>query len=424
MKVVDRGELLPGTYRRLFGSRTGIVNGLWHVPPDPAGGGLVVSVPETADVEWLVGADHDLDLAPTGKGLQLETAHAGAVGEVIERYCLCWPPTDLPRASHERLREQERVVPFDYLDVYSAADRAEQFAPFDRTTPVCWDRGLDLLTGERIAVPAELVWYRTGPLGGEPVHLPGSSSGAAAARSLVDALGRGLLELVERDAFMRTWCRQRTPAAVDRDDWPAVDRFVSTVTGPGPPTVKLLGLASPVEIPTVAAVGYDDRGSFPAFVVGAGAALDPREAMRDAVLEVAQGWHYLSTLRAERTVEDVDAGSVVANFEDNALHYAHPDQREDVAFLVDAPVEPFSFPDPPATSAPTERLAVVCRRLDAAGATPVGFDVTTPDVADVGLAVARTVVPELLALSPPSVLPSAHPAFAGASVTDRPHPFP
>jgi ribosomal protein S12 methylthiotransferase accessory factor YcaO len=86
-------------------------------------------------------------------------------------------------------------------------------------------------------------------------------------------------------------------------------------------------------------------------------------------------------------------------------------------------VDDGTFPDREAWS--TERSLAHC--LDAladAGCTPIAFDLTTRDVRDVGLAVTRVFVPELVPLTLPFALPSNHPAFDGQELTDQPHPFP
>jgi thiazole/oxazole-forming peptide maturase SagD family component len=211
---------------------------------------------------------------------------------------------------------------------------------------------------------------------------------------------------------------------VDPGAFPAVERFLADTVGPGPPELALLALDSPLDIPCVAAVGYDDSDAFPAFVVSAAADFDPGRAMRDAVVEVLQGWFFLWRLRLLRWEGSVDPDRVVVDFEDNALYYALPDGFEEASFLLDSPTEVTAFPESPSPSNPRETLSAVLDRFEAAGVTPVGFDLTTPDVREVGLVVARVVAPELVDLSPPAALPAAHPAFEGESVTTKPHPFP
>jgi len=83
-----------------------------------------------------------------------------------------------------------------------------------------WVDGVDLVSGERAFVLAELVFSRASLQDRDAAaHAPCTqmtSSGCAAGESRDDAILRALLELVERDAFMRHWLRQEAGAVVGR----------------------------------------------------------------------------------------------------------------------------------------------------------------------------------------------------------------
>ena len=57
-------------------------------------------------------------------------------------------------------------------------------------------------------------------------------------------------------------------------------------------------------------------------------------------------------------------------------------------------------------------------------ATPIGFDLTTPDVQELGMSVVKVYIPELVSLSRPSYPPRRHPRFENDELKERAHPFP
>lgn len=429
MRLVEHeaSAVLDHRLRRLFGSKTGLINDIRHIPPDRGHPDVVVATPTLASVGRLYGDGTDLDLGVAGKGRSVRSAYLRALGEGIERYCLCWPDREkIVRTTYAELADTDGVTVPEWrtLDVYGDRSGDGTLAPFDQASTVPWTRGTDLLSGEDVTLPAELVWLRTGVLSDEPVHFPGSSNGVATGQSTTTALVRALLELIERDAFMRVWCRQQSPPSVDIEQFPAVDTFVSEVFTDAGPDVEVLALETPLDIPVVATVATDfPDGS--SFLVSASAALDPTDAMLDSLHEIGQGVGHLYELGLEYDAEDIDVSTVVDDLERNVAYYAAPANFDEVAFLLEgekAVPDPFSDASTPESDRAT--LARLYEQFTAFDATPIAVDVTTPDIREVGLCVTRVVAPSLVPLSPPACLPWAHPAFDGERVTDKPHPFP
>ena len=85
------------------------------------------------------------------------------------------------------------------------------FAPFDPTKTYHWVAGTELSSGRRVQVPGDFV-YNHAAMGADAVSsrawIEANSSGCAAGPGLAFALQSGLLEVIERDAFMRHWFAQ------------------------------------------------------------------------------------------------------------------------------------------------------------------------------------------------------------------------
>lgn len=417
MKLRESDEPLPDRLQRLVGGRTGLVPELYVNRRSRGTPDVVLSQPSESSIEALVDADDDVDLQAAGKGRTRRESFASSVGEVVERYCLYWPD-DTTDATHRELRSEGReVVPLDALGLYE--DRlleAMGAEPVTADTELPWCRGTNLLTGDPVFVPAQLVYLG---LEDTTLALPATSNGAACGQSLEAALLGSLYEVVERDAFMRTWLRQETPDRVDLGDFPAVADEKREHFDTHHVSFELLELDGRVDLPTVGCAAVDGRDRAPKFTVCASTALDPATALSDALVEGAQVRRYVKELAVRYRGRSLDPARL-DSFDDGLYHYSRVEQFDDVSFLLDGPA---SSLDAPAAGADDE-LGAVLDALAAVDATPVAFDVTTRDVADAGLRVTKVVVPELVPLSLPVLPPTGHPAFDGETVSRKPHPFP
>jgi ribosomal protein S12 methylthiotransferase accessory factor len=99
------------------------------------------------------------------------------------------------------------------------------YQPFDADHMYSWAGGIELSTGTEVHVLAELVFSRTSlAAAGHAVDRPYTqvtSSGCAAGVSKDDAVLRALLEVVERDAFMRHWLAQRPGTVIPQSQLPS-----------------------------------------------------------------------------------------------------------------------------------------------------------------------------------------------------------
>jgi ribosomal protein S12 methylthiotransferase accessory factor len=413
---------IPGEYHRLLGSRTGIVSELAVIAPSRHEPQVHVGTTTQADPGVLRGEDPE-EMDTGGKALDPDAALQGAIGETCERYAYYWPDESaIEEATHAELADRARVVAFDYLTPHGQdrPDAETPLEPFDRTTELRWTTGTDLLTGEEVYVPAARVWYRRGPLADTPVRFVMTSNGTGAGERMADALLAGIQEVVERDAFMTTWCTERTPPGVDLGAFPRLERITDELLPAAHHSAHLFEFEGHTDFVTLGAAIVDERDRFPKFAIGGGAALDVETAAVDALTEAGQGWPYLKQLVMNRDPADLGVDDVITNLDDNVMLYGKPDAFEHVSFLLDG--EPM-VPDPPSIDA-SDELAAALELFERADCTPVAVDITPPDVDEVGIHVAKLVVPELVPFSMPSMPPAHHPKLAGVDVNRDPHPYP
>lgn len=152
-------------------------------------------------------------------------------------------------------------------------DQLERLAlqEFTPNTKLEWVSGNRYTTNEPVLAPIDLVFYPVNEERyGRALVCDTNSSGTAASTSLEDAETRALLELMERDAIMRSWFEQKPPPRLDTsllaEHWQRRARHWESQGR----TVHILDMSTDgVDIIQVVIVGDD----FPSFANGCAAVI-------------------------------------------------------------------------------------------------------------------------------------------------------
>lgn len=151
-----------------------------------------------------------------GRGADPWLALRKATAEAIEREGFR-EPRSLVRGTLVSVRGA--LDPRSFIRYSTAQHRSKAFPyrPFDHSAEYYWVSGRNLATDKSVRVAADLVYARASLLSlglepGQPLTQV-TSSGCAAGTTDDEAVYRALLEIIERDAFMRHWLRQ-TPGQV------------------------------------------------------------------------------------------------------------------------------------------------------------------------------------------------------------------
>ena len=328
-----------------------------------------------------------------------QRARAAAIGEAIERYSAMFVPFDELRVTTARELGDAAVDPsrFALFHPLQHAQRSFPFVPFTADTRTEFVEGMSLADGAPAYLPAQLVYLRQ-PGASRPIGYS-TSSGLACAPTFGEAVLAALLELVERDAVMLAWkCRLSLPLL----DWSgdealcALDRRFFATTGL---RFDAIDGSCFLDVPVAIAVVHGPSGSRAALAVGAGAAAGMGEAWLKAMAEGFGVYRWLGRQAAStphRAPPDPDS---IATFDDHMLFYARSEEAELASFLTAAPTRsPTPQVRPLEGSSPREQLHALVSRLGARGVSAYAVDVTSPDVRDLGLSVARVLAPELCAL--------------------------
>lgn len=407
-------EPVPRVYERAIGSKTGIVDNLSLILPRRGGIRPNVTIASRSSVSP-EGADEDSRFDCSGKGLDRSEALLTCIGEVFERHCHDnWSPE---RSESERsladISGEYETIDFEYLDIYESVVDDSSLA-LSRTDAIDWTICEDFLTNEPLVVP-------TGKIAGtvslsDSVFFP-TTNGCAAGPSLRDATRSSIVELVERDAFMRYWCERRTPDVLEVEGRPRVNDALDQVVGDRRFDSYFLALDNPFDLPIVCCVVVSDGDTSPLFTIGCSAGTSYSDAMVDALLEAGQGWVSGKIGVGNPASDSMGVEDVGLSFDDGFAFYNTPEHFSELAFLLEG-----EHVD--RRKEVGDLFETVVDELVDGEYDVVVFDLTTADVRELRVSVVKTVIPELVPLAPPAVLPSRHPAFDSVDVSLRPHPFP
>jgi bacteriocin biosynthesis cyclodehydratase domain-containing protein len=294
-------DLVLARYAHLIDPVTGIVPSLRRDPASPDFLPCYLSGRNRAVGADTIGAYRaSLRSSCGGKGTSDTEARLGALGEAIERYCSTRHGDELTVRDSYRGLGAAAVHPATCMlvDERQYADRVRWNAtcapahhvpePFDENAVLEWVPACSLLGGEQRFLPADMT-HLAPETRDEPRQLTADSSGTAAGDSLDDAVTRGFLELVERDAAALWWYNRTSQPAVDvesfDDSW--TWRFRSWLAGMNR-ELWVLDLTSDLGVPVMAAVSRRIGEPGEEVVVGFGSHFDASIALRRALAELGQ----------------------------------------------------------------------------------------------------------------------------------------
>jgi ribosomal protein S12 methylthiotransferase accessory factor len=325
-----------------------------------------------------------------------ERARAASIGEAVERYSATFVPAELTTASAGELGA--RAVPPESFALFHERQHVPgfPFARFTRSTRLSFVEGFSLADGRPAFLPAQLVYLHYGR-SDPPIGYP-TSNGLACGPTLAEAVLAALLEVVERDAMMLVWANR---LSLPRLTWlgdptvTALDRLAFVPTGL---RYTAIDTSAFFGVPAAMGVVHGADGDRAALGIGGGCAATVGDAWRTCLAEAFAVHRWLRGLLAD-VPTPIERVEDVRSLEDHTLFHGTADRAGRLAFL-EASGDERSTTDVPAVpgSAPGELVAEIVRRLAERGVSAYAVDVTSPDVEELGLKVARVVAPQLCAL--------------------------
>lgn len=321
---------------------------------------------------------------------------------------------------------------------------------FDVDRPITWVWGWSLRDQRTLLVPEVLAYYHAASV--EERFVQETSNGCASGGSMVEAIYHGLMEAIERDAFLLAWYGGRSlpeldPASIDR---PRARMMVDRLAMYGY-RARFFDTRITFDIPVVTAVAVRQDGGLGTLAFGGGASLDPQAAITAALCEIATDSVMVRVraradeARLRRMTTDF---SRVRGLHDHPLLYGLPEMARHAAFLLDHGTAPVPMtqlyerdrPAPPVTPDLRDDLEHCLKQVTAQGFDVIAVDQTTAEQRELGLTTVSVLVPGLLPIDFGWLRQRApharrlRTAFRAAGLLDRdlrddeihsvPHPFP
>ncbi|UYQ65255.1 YcaO-like family protein [Streptomyces peucetius] len=367
-----------------------------------------------------------------------EGARIAAVAEAVERYCgNRLPPPGHPGAPRrataaELVAEGGTVYGPGELPAYADWQYARpgfEYRRLTADTPALWARGQE--NGEECWAPVALTHlnWRQGDLRSLPRTHHLNYAGIATGQGFDDAVERGLLEVVERDALELWWHLDGPARGIDPASVPGLTRDLDGCD------LEVSIVEMPSEFaPCMAALVHDPARGIHA--AGFACRYDPAEAARKAVLEAVHTWVFTqgATDADGWVFRAIDAGMLARGLyldhradrrylDDCGTDFrAVRDLGAHVQVWLDPRMAPLAgrFTRPALGVVPVDEVAagsraVLDERLAAGGHRVITLDLTTEDVAETPLRVARVLVSGLVPNAPAAFAYLGCPRFGHAA---------
>ncbi|HEX6969070.1 MAG TPA: TOMM precursor leader peptide-binding protein [Micromonosporaceae bacterium] len=331
-----------------------------------------------------------------------------ALLEGLERYAGQYPRAKRVDVFDSYVKLQDDAMdPSDcgyHPDFY--AGHGLYYAPFDPETPIHWVWGYSLRDRRPRLVPEQLVYY----LDRRPDQrkfVQECSNGCASGSCVEEALLHGMLELIERDAFLLAWYGKARLAEIDpstcRDE--SVQFMLDRVDLLGY-DVRLFDTRADLPIPVVTGVAVRRDGGLGTLCFAAGASFDPDDAVRAALCEVASyvpGFDERVAAKEPELREMVADYNRVTELSHHALLYGLPEMAPHAAFLFeDPPMRSMSdlYADwlaiRPNTTDLRDDVEFLVQTIAGLGGDVLAVDQTCPEQEIVGVRTMAVVAPALI----------------------------
>jgi len=324
-----------------------------------------------------------------GKGLSLQEATLGAVGEALEIHAsssydarkFVLAPID--GLQGEVLDPQKLCL---YADPYYDLP-GFPYRRFHRSQPIHWTSGHWLDSGNPLWAPALPVFSKLKVLA-EERFCQVTSNGLATGADLNDAAIRATLELIERDAFMLSWYCRLPGQELDVDGSldPGAETVLEMARRQGA-RINFYLLDAGIHVPTVICLARGNGKTWPGATLGLGCHLNLRTAVRKAVMELGQtGPEFCRTMISGDEPLPQSPGDV-QTFRQHGLFYLPAERNRAFDFLSDGNEPPIRVRD---LREPKEMsLPVLAEMLRLAGVRVAIIDLTTAALYASGFNVVR-----------------------------------
>jgi len=378
---------------------------------------------------------HLLPLASSQLASSTETVHGTgctarpdqskvvAVLEAIERYAGLYPrrKRTMVQASYQQLIQQgEAVLDPATLGLHTPEQYEQhkdhtndQMIPYHHDLICRWVWGYSFQQRSPLLVPEHCAYYGVPVSEENPQFVFDASNGCALGNCLEEAIFHGVLEVVERDAFLLMWYAQ---LGVPRLDLRSVEdvtirMLVQHIEYRSNYTLHAFDITLDHTIPCICVLGVDeqDREGMPKVYVAAGSHPHPEQALLKALREFAMFLavpRYMDQEQRTEALKLLADASLVQTIDDHPLVYFLPEAFERLHFLYHTPrVHTFQQAFPDFYRYPSENLDLrddlesLIDFYGKRGTDIIVIDQTAPEHQSCGLHCVKILMPGLLPMT-------------------------
>lgn len=306
------------------------------------------------------------------------------------------------------------------------------FQPFDRNKPMTWVKTNSLCSKQEMWIPAQLIFIGYSIQKDEPWLLSAVTTGTAAHTNYEKALIGAISELIQIDTAMGHWYTDTKAQEIIIDErlafFNSILKKVTNHNSTKPlffllPTPDLVGF-------TVACLFKRSSPSVPRYAIGLGFDFSLENAMYKAYMEGSGvvGLARLNAFKDKFSGNESHNSQGIYDLDTNTTHYALGQYEkiiEEKFFRVPS-IAASDLQNDLEFENDNECLSFLLQLLKKTNKELIHFDLTLPEVKNLGFHVARVWSKDLLSLCLPSAIPVNHPRFEiYRGVThDFPHPYP
>lgn len=392
------------------------------------------------------------ELAGTGRSETQEHSHTIAILEALERFAGHQPAAqvEIMRASYHSIRE--KALDPTTLGVHDQSDYQRPdflFHPFNDAKEYDWVWGYSHTEQANLLLPVNGVYYGTAVSENKKTgFIYDTSNGGALGSHLSEAIYYGILEVIERDAFLLTWYQRLSLKAIDLTSLPQCElqntlRQFELSQGY---CIHVFDMTFDTHIPTVLALAKNTKNNDDINILCSAACHpDAIQAITTAINEVISITDSLKPVFLERKSQLLpllDEPYLVKTMEDHALMNGLQEAESRFDFLLHGAdkisIEQFTLKSLPSTDDLQQALARLIQRVAALGLRVLSVDQTTVELAEFNLSAARVVIPGMLPMTfghqhrrlenlprlfmRPAVFGEQQ-TYSSATLNPHPHPF-
>jgi ribosomal protein S12 methylthiotransferase accessory factor len=277
----------------------------------------------------------------SGQSQSVTSSERYGMLEGLERYA-----GQFPRAKRSTIYRSFSELKPDALDPTTMGSYGPEFytshqdfyQPFDPNVPMRWVWGYSFTEQRPMLVPEQLVFYLDRR--SDKKFVQECSNGCASGTSVEEALLHGMLELIERDAFLLCWYGGARLPEIDASTCTDEEiQFVLDRVARLGYRMRLFDMRVDIDVPAVMAVAERRDGELGTLCFAAGASMDPVEAIRSALSETASyipGMDERVAARRSELLSMVNDYGQVRELAQHALLYGLPEMAGTADFLLGA----------------------------------------------------------------------------------------